>query len=248
MVGKTGRKLFGLVLYKLLPGKRNTGGRAGENTVNEPRRAALQEIVSFVGLITLKGLSFACGGEEPGVEEDAGRDVVEDRADGVEGDVEAAEDAVGPSCDPIPVELSPENVNVYGFISGGRGDLIWEEGYYVLHFTASGVRDPGVVIQPEGMEGWRLDCPTGTISRLSFEIKGTITTSRLDLQIYFEGDSETIPSVPGQWVSVTPDWSTGSVEIPSSLIASGRTLVVKLQPIGIGTGDVDVRFRNLRFE
>lgn len=226
MVGKTGRKLFGLDRW--LPGKRNTGGRAGENTVNEQRRTALREIVSLAGLVVIKGVSSACGGEEPGVEEDAGQDAV-----------------VG--CEPIPV-LTPGSVDVYGF-NRATGILIWEEGYPVIYFDAVGARDPGVVILPRG-EGWRLDCPTGTISRLSFEIKGTIWRgiSRLDLQIYFEGDSETVPSVPGEGISVTSDWNTGSVEIPSSLISSGRTQVFKIQPLGIGSGDLTVRFRNLRFE
>jgi len=150
-----------------------------------------------------------------------------------------------PNCNPISVGLNANSVSIEPF-NDAAASLTVEAGGEVLRLTTQAAKDPGVVIVPANQDGWRLDCHTG----LSFEVRGQITSGfpRLDIQIYLQGDDPSIPSVSGQNIPFAQDWTTQVVQIPRSLIESGRNLVVKIQPLVVGdVSNVDIYFRNVEF-
>ncbi|MFH1826074.1 MAG: hypothetical protein ABH823_02130 [bacterium] len=215
-----------------------------------PRVSSGFGLVGWAIGVSLTALLAVCGGEitEVDVDDDFAADddlVADDDAVSADDDVVAADDDVEPTCGPLPIPLTSDSVEVIGF-NGAHVEFVTDGGQEMIHFTATGARDAGFVIQPRTGDGWQLDCHT----RLIFELMGLVEQlgdwARLDVQVYFQGDSDSSPSASASGVRVGDDWAEESVPIPE---ASRGGIVVKIQPLAVSdNANVDVTVRNMRFE
>lgn len=135
-----------------------------------------------------------------------------------------------------PIELNSGNTSVYAF-NGATANFTVVDGSEVLRLSAQGASDPGVTISTPGQLGWASDC----YSSVSFQVRGNIEPlgnwADLYVQLYLDGDSPTIPSIPGNKIPVTGTWSTVVIGIPD-----GRR-VAKIQPlVAADKANVDLWF------